>query len=157
MKSLGFTLIELLISVAIMSLITGSGLAAYRNMEGRHKLKQAGSSLQSQLRLIQQKALASEKPAECGLNSLLGYAVEYVNESSYSVVAVCNEIIITPNQVNLPKGIVFSQEFFPSRIFFRVLQAEVEGSQTINLTNGKEKYSVIIEANGVIRSDFAEN
>lgn len=67
MKKNGFTLIELLITVSIMGILFGLGIARYNAFNRRQILVQAARELKSDLRLAQGKALAGEKDCQvCG-------------------------------------------------------------------------------------------
>ena len=151
----GFTLIELMIAVVISGLLLTGALAAYRGLNTKQVVKQAGISFQTDLKSYQQKALAGTKPEECGAgDSIEGYQVSYVDEDSFSVVAVCSLGQPAATEGNLPQGVEFQAVFNPSDIFFPVLVSEVSGAQTIILTNDTYSYQVIIEPSGVIRGQM---
>lgn len=150
MKSgFGFTLIELLVSVTISAILFGGGIAAYRGIGEKQTLKQAGADFQSNLRLFQQKAMASEKPIECGTNKFDGFNVSAAaNSSDYSAKVLCAGATPPVNSFVLPEGITFTEAF---NITFQVLKAEVLNAKTIVLFNGTLNYQVIVESGGVIR------
>lgn len=145
-KPAGFTIIEILVTVVISAILFGGGIAAFRGIGARQNLKQAGNEFQSNLRLIQEKSLSSKKPVGCDV--LLGYEVNYVGVNTYSMQPTCqNGAVITTN-VDLPTGVSFLAAF--SKISFFVLQAGVQGAQTIKLQSGTLEYWVYIESKGVI-------
>lgn len=146
-KPAGFTLIEILVTVVISGILFGGGIAAFRGIGDKQAVKQNGATFLSNLRSFQQKALASEKPANCGVNRLEGFRVHYVNDSSYSVKAVC--VTGASNPITLTDGVKFAAGFI-SDIDFQVLKAEVIGAQTITLYKGSTSYQVTIEQRGVI-------
>jgi len=152
----GFSLIELLVAVSITGVLFAGGLAAYKGIGARQLIKDAGASLQSSLRLYQQKALAGEKPQECaGDDKLLGYKVSYVNDekkNSYLVEAVCELAKPAGLVISLPEGVEFKSAFVPEVIFFQVLSNHVEGAQTITLTttDGSTSYQVRVDQSGLI-------
>ncbi|KKR76039.1 MAG: hypothetical protein UU21_C0020G0016 [Candidatus Levybacteria bacterium GW2011_GWA2_40_8] len=146
----GFTLIEILVTVVISGILFGGGIAAYRGIGDKQAVKQNGATFLSNLRAFQQKALASEKPADCGANKLESFKVSYVNVSSYSVKASC---VGTATTITLTDEVEFTAGF--NDIDFQVLKAEVlnggiEEEQTITLQKGSTSYQVTIEQRGVI-------
>lgn len=83
----GLTLIELLVVMAITALIAGGSLAAYSSFNKSQTVKAVASDLKNNLRLVQGKASAQEKPATCPC--LSGYQV-VINSPSYSIQAFCH-------------------------------------------------------------------
>ena len=151
----GFTLVELMITVVISGLLFSGALTAYRGLSARQVVKQAGISFQTDLKSYQQKALAGTKPIACVAgDTIAGYQVSYVDEDSYSVVAVCSLGLPAVAEVNLPQGVEFQVAFNPGDIFFPVLVANITGAQTIVLTKDTYSYQVIIEPSGVIRGQM---
>lgn len=59
----GFTLIELLITVTIMALLVGGGVAAYNNFNENQKLSQGTNYIKGILRKAQSKTSVGEKPS----------------------------------------------------------------------------------------------
>ena len=148
---LGFTLIELMVTIAIGLILVGGGLAAFRGAGTKEDLKQAGYSLQTNLRLFQQKASSGEKPVGC-LGDLEGFRVEAdPGLTMYQVKAECGIADGPETEFELTGGAVFEAEF--SDIVFYVLKPEPGGAQTITLNSedGEYSYEVIIESSGVIR------
>ena len=153
-KFLGFTLIELLVAVAIGAILTSVSLAAFRGYGDREQLRQAGSTLVTNLRSVQQKSLAGEKPAACDADDkLAGYKVSYVDESSYQIEAEC--LVGTPEAkaMTLPDRVTFSGCF--SQFSFPVLKSGVSGAPvTISLTAGANTYQVTVDTSGLIRGEM---
>lgn len=149
----GFTLIELMIAVVLTGLLVNGGLAAYRGVGERQKVKQAGISFQTNLKSYQQKALAGEKPDACAdPDTLSGYRVMRISLTSYSVRAICDTAVPAAVAVNLDEGIKFSSNF---NVFFPVLGGPVTGATAITLQNADASYNyqVTVESLGVIRGE----
>lgn len=145
-KPAGFTLIEILVTVVISGILFGGGIAAYRGIGARQNLKQAGIEFQSNLRLIQEKTLSSQKPDGCDV--LLGYKVSYIGVNTYSMQPICQNGAVIITNVDLLEGVNFTADF--GEISFLVLQAGVE-DKTIILTNSDGlQFQVTIESKGVI-------
>lgn len=153
----GFTFIELMITVGISGILFAGGLAAYRGIGEKQNLKQAGISFQSNLRLIQGKATAGEKPSDCGGASFLGYQVSYQSETSYAVQPLCQDTDTTAliTIVELADKVKFSNNF---SITFYGLESEITGPGLINLTkdNINYYYQVAVEQSGVITGGLTE-
>ena len=147
----GFTVIELLVAVVISGLLVVSGLVSYKSLGEKQKVKQAGTSFQTNLKLIQQKALAGEKPTICGSNSLSGYNVSRQSSGSYAVEAICPGADPGQTIVDVEGGVEFSDSF---DIFFPVLQGQVIGAQSIDLSLDSYTYQVVVESSGVIRGQM---
>lgn len=153
--SIGFTLIETLVVVAIMIILIGVGVASYNNFNQNQILSQAASTLVTNLRDAQNRALSGEKncsSSACGgANSICDNGVGdkpldgwYVNFalSSYTIKGHCGGLppagtdfsIIT---VNLPSQLEFSAPPPPSPnpILFKslTLSTNVPVSTTITL------------------------
>jgi prepilin-type N-terminal cleavage/methylation domain-containing protein len=63
----GFTLIELMISVLIISLLVGGGIAAYNDFNDKQKVIAAGKEYSIILRSAQKRIKSGEKPdSGCG-------------------------------------------------------------------------------------------
>lgn len=133
-------------------ILFGGGLAAFRGVEAKQNLKQAGIEFQSNLRLIQEKTLSSKKPAECSVDpsdKLLGYKVSYVNANTYAMQPICKNGGGIVTNIILPDGISFTADF--GEISFFVLQAEVNDKTIILENSDGLQYEVMIENKGVIK------
>lgn len=100
-----FTLIELLISLSIMGILFGVGIAKYNDFNRRQIVTQAALELKSNLRLIQNKASSGEKDCAkdvCGgttegcnndndssEKSLDGWYISFPNDHSYIIYGKC--------------------------------------------------------------------
>lgn len=151
----GFTIVELLIAVTLAGILTSAGIAAYRGLGEKQKVKQAGMTMVTNLKNIQQKALASEKPEECDdPDELEGYRVSYVDSDTYEIRAICSIAIPSETELNLTEGVEFSSSF--SVINFYVLRPQIDGAQTITIGSDDYSYEVTIEASGVIYGEMLE-
>lgn len=146
----GFSLIELLIASSIILIITGLAISNYGSFADTQRVRQAGKTLQNNLRFIQNRAIASVKPKECDHNNpMLAYRVSFT-ETSYTYVPVCSNGV-PPNAsatIVLPDRITFSPP--PSSFDFSVLTGKPTRSVTITITNGIRRYAVRVTESGSI-------
>lgn len=147
----GFTFIELMVVVAIGAILTAGGLAAYRGVGEKEGLKQAGLTFESNLKLVQRRALSGEKPDGC-TGTLLSFRVFAGGDNhSYLVAAQCS--LASPGVISyqLDEGANFQMPI--TTLDFAVLRNGVSGAQTIILTTDSASFSyqVVIEESGVIR------
>lgn len=142
----GFTLIELLVVVSIIGILFGVGISAYNQFNRRQILTQAAKALKSDFRLAQSKALSGEKPEGC-TGSLNGYQVDFPNDSSYNLSALCSTPVLVKS-VPLPQNVTFSS--VPTPILFKVLAQGVNRTQTINLTAFGRTQTVTVTSSGDI-------
>ncbi|MEK7061248.1 MAG: prepilin-type N-terminal cleavage/methylation domain-containing protein [Patescibacteria group bacterium] len=127
----GFTLIEVLISLTIIGLLFGFGFANFRDYSRRQQLLSVARNLKGQIRLVQSKASAGEKPDDIkcnGTNTLSSYSFQIVSTTSYRTVANCMGGNVTIKTENLPDGISMSPT--SGIISFKVL------GQGTNITAG---------------------
>lgn len=102
-----FTLIELLVAVSIMGILFTVGISRYNDFNRRQILTQATQELKSNLRLIQDKALAGEKNSIC-TTALEGWYISFT-ASSYQLGSRCNGADFSYKTVSLsPKNITIS-------------------------------------------------
>jgi prepilin-type N-terminal cleavage/methylation domain-containing protein len=120
----GFTLVELLVSITIMGILLGLGIAEYMRFNHYQLLTQVANGVRSDLRLAQGKAVSGEIPEGCGFLPLDGYEVEFYSSGAsdyYIIRAVCQPSKkIDIKKVSLPEGLVLT---VPSvnPILFKVL------------------------------------
>lgn len=85
----GFTLLELLISITIMMLMVGLGIASFITFNERQQLTGAAKELQEFFRSAQTRARTGDVPAGCGTFS--GYNIQMaIDSSSAQMYAVCS-------------------------------------------------------------------
>ena len=124
MRLKGYTLVEVLVSLTIVGLLFGFGFASFRDFSRRQQLTGVARSIKGEIRLVQSKASAGEKPdnANCsGTNTLSSYGFQIVNSTSYKVVANClgGSVDIWDVPKSLPDGISMSPA--SGTISFKVL------------------------------------
>ena len=88
----GYTLIEVLVSLTIIGLLFGFGFVSFRDFSRREHLTSVARSIKGEMRLIQSKASAGEKPDDVncnGANTLSSYSFQIVSATSYQIIANC--------------------------------------------------------------------
>jgi prepilin-type N-terminal cleavage/methylation domain-containing protein len=150
----GFTLIDLLITMSIIGVLFGLGVAKYNEFNRRQILDQAAQTLKSNLRLAQDKALAGEKPT-IGCGVLDGYQANFVdsNPDYYTLGAKCSPSSPTANNFSLPTGVSFSSLPSPNPIIFKVLGhgTNINGSTNIVLSGFSSTRTITVTSTGEIR------
>lgn len=146
----GFTLIELVVSVAIIGMLVGGGIAAYRTFNTKQLVMSAGKEYVQLLRVAQKKAKSGEKPVGC--NTLAGYRVSVLaNDSRVSTYALCDggSVSILDNEKYFSSEVIFSQN---STLDFQVLFGGVVGFGTVTITNlnASSSYEIQITSEGSI-------
>lgn len=154
----GFTIIELLVSMSIIGIVFGVGVAAYTRFNRQQILFQAAQDLKSNLRLAQDKALAGEKdcsPSKCGGSDgicgtgdanerkLDGWYISFT-ENGYQIYGRCEGQTFGPPAIDLTKRSITIDSPPPKPIRFKPLGQGVEEATTITLsgTGGTEKVTV---------------
>lgn len=116
----GYTLIEVLVSLTIIGLLFGFGFASFRDFSRRQALEGVARNIKGELRLVQAKASAAEKPAGCGTNILSSYSFQITGSTSYKVTANCSAgVNVDIKTENLPDGIFMTST--QNIISFKVL------------------------------------
>ncbi|MCX6705598.1 MAG: prepilin-type N-terminal cleavage/methylation domain-containing protein [Candidatus Woesebacteria bacterium] len=116
----GYTLIEVLISLTIIGLLFGFGFASFRDFSRRQHLAGVARTIKGELRLVQGKASAAEKPAGCDTKILSSYSFHITPPSSYEVIANCSGgVNVTVKTENLPDGVTMIST--QNTISFKVL------------------------------------
>ncbi|MCL4359665.1 prepilin-type N-terminal cleavage/methylation domain-containing protein [Patescibacteria group bacterium] len=141
----GYTLIELLVTLSIIGIILGVGIARFDNYNKTQKLRQAALTVKNDLRLAQTKASAGLKPSS-GCSVLLGYTVTFTG-TGYTTQALCSEGPAgTADTASLSPGLTFTT--VPSTITFAPLGQGASPTETISVTNGSNTYSLQLRASG---------
>lgn len=152
----GFTLIEMMVVITISGILVAGGLAAYKGISEKENLKQAGLTMESNLKLAARRAQAGDKPENCG-GSLTSFSVSAVggDNTKYQIQALCSSASAAAVEYVLGDGVEF-QQVLPTPIEFLPLRNGVIGGQTITLTttSGAFSYQVIVESSGVIRGNL---
>ena len=123
----GFTLIELIITITIMMLLLGIGVAAYINLNNRSLLLNSGHQLQLLMRSAQKAARVGEKPSASGdtCNHLLSYEVIVVSGGTTAqMLAECdqNHKYAIGDPIQFDNGITSTADY---HLHFLVLQGGV--------------------------------
>ncbi len=161
----GFTLIELIVVVAVILVISVVTLLNYNSYTDRQRVRQAGFTLRSDLRLAQTKATSGQKPFVCDdTTTLQSYEVVFLSDCAgkgpcYTIQPVCLQEGIPVNTegeistVVLPSGVAF-QSSYPSIQFLSVTGAtNLDADQPIVLAGAGVTYTVTVSRAGSI-SDF---
>jgi len=150
MTKRGYTLIELLVVVSIIGILTGIGVVAYNDFNQKQTLKGGALNVKNNLRFVQNKALAGEKPTGCSV--LNGYGVNFPNNATYEFAAICGGILKPATSFpTLPNGVTFSP--VPSPITFKVLGQGVGSAQTICLSGFARTYKISVTISGEIQDE----
>ncbi len=146
----GFTLLELLIAMGIAMVLIGGVFAGYERFNRNERLRQAGSTLKSNLRLAESKAISGEKP-QAACSQLTGVAVTF-STNSYMLQAQCGASLVGLQiEVILPLTLTISSTVSP--LVFRVLNRGVEADVTITITDGSKSYVVTVSQSGDINDN----
>lgn len=170
----GFTLVELLVSISVVAILSGIGLAAFSSFNRRQIVASATRQLLSDLRLAQSKADSNEKPLYCKTNELdlLGYEFFIKKEVSphwcYTITPVCADLsspLPSIKTVDIPEVISLACITCPNpndnvQIFFKTLRQGVASSGfnsdsklIITLTGYGATRSATLTSSGEIYSD----
>ena len=123
----GFTLIEILISLTIIGLLFGFGFANFRDYSQRQQLLSVARNIQGELRLIQGKASAGEKPIGC--DTLSSYSF-LINAASYQIAAVCGSGNMIIKTEDLPSGITLTATG-DNPVLFKILGQGIAGEGVV--------------------------
>lgn len=139
----GFTLIEMLVSVTILIVVVGGGLAGYIQFNDRQSLVTAGNRVESLMRTAQKRARVGDTPAGC--DRLISYNMVFSAASpDVQMQAECNNTTITVMTESLPGSVIAATS---NTIKFNVLAGGVDnpglvllqgsdGSQVIEVSSG---------------------
>jgi prepilin-type N-terminal cleavage/methylation domain-containing protein len=165
-SSRGFTLVEMLITISIMLIITGGGIAAFIGFNERQNVQVAVKELQTMLRSAQVKAKVGEDAEYCRSTygeSLRGYRVYIADGTGTAILyTTCSD-----NKFSLPVDRTYverSRIYFDSTVTagmqgggdldveFLALLGGVDGSGTIEIAgSGSNVYNFVISSSGEIR------
>ncbi|MFZ2024957.1 MAG: prepilin-type N-terminal cleavage/methylation domain-containing protein [Microgenomates group bacterium] len=160
----GFTLIELIVVVAIILIISVVTLLNYNSYTDRQRVKQAGFTLRSDLRLAQTKATSGQKPFVCdNTTTLQSYEVTFSDcdgkGACYTIQPICmKEGIPVDTQeeistVLLPSGVAFQTSYLPIQFLSVTGATNLDVDQSIVLTGADIIYTVNVSRSGSI-SDY---
>lgn len=160
----GFTLIELIIVVTVILVISVVTLLNYNSYTDRQRVKQAGLTLRSDLRLAQTKATSGQKPFICDATTTLeSYTITFSDcgglGACYEILPVCTQsgtLVDTSGDVTrvfLPSSVRFQMSYAPISFFPVTGVTDLTEDRLIVLTGAGVTYSVVISTSGSI-SDF---
>jgi prepilin-type N-terminal cleavage/methylation domain-containing protein len=146
----GFTLIEMLVSITIMLLMVGGGIAAFVTFNEQQVVLGAAKELQGTVRAAQQRAQAATKPSDT-CDKLQSYAVRAPQSPPIEIVVVaeCDSGDTTVSTVSLADSIALSA---PLDMSFKVLKGGVINSGDITVTSVTtgQSYTFSVTAGGEI-------
>lgn len=157
MKSFGFTLIELLWSLAIASMLSSVGIAAFFTYSRTQALNSAVSDFTTMLQVAKSRAQTQVKDCPTGVleryNVVLSKTADEYN--IYELQGVCsgNTQPIQNQQKKLPKGIKFCIDDPANVTFsFGVLTGGASGLGSVVISGfGKTKTVTVKSGTGVIQ------
>lgn len=164
-QTTGFTLIELIIVVAVILIISVVTILNYNSFNDKQRVKQAGYTLRSDLRLARTKATSVQKPITCMLRVFDGYTAEFFVDCSgkgscYKLYPVCTPALTQAEKdsetqtVYLPQGIVFAPSLYPSILFSSLTGVtNLAADQLLVLSGAGVTYTVRVTPSGVV-SDY---
>ncbi len=157
--NLSFTLIEILVSVSIVLLLSGLGLASYGQQIQEKKLKEEGQKLVDILELAKRKAFAGDKSNQI-CNDFNGYQVYFNNPSQYFLRLCCNLRCTSYNNIqSYLISFTFTSPSANSYIWFKPLVSELKFSSgssltiTIKNSNINKCISIVVSRFGLINLD----
>jgi type II secretory pathway pseudopilin PulG len=155
-----YSLIEILVSISIIVILFLVGFAGYREFSRRQQLVATVRQVREDIRLTQELAIASKKPAGCSV--LDGYYFVVIPANTYQIQSVCGVVTTVEKAVTLPSGFTISglsPNLTPSNsILFKTLGQGTNiptapGSTNITLTHTDygSVTTVTVTAGGEIR------
>lgn len=106
-----YTLIEILVVLTIIGFLFGFSYVNFRDFSRRQSLMGAAKNLQGDIRLVQEQALAGQKPNHFFCNSpnlLDSYGFYVVSVNEYKVQAFCTGGTVQIKDVIMPSDISIS-------------------------------------------------
>lgn len=142
----GFTLIELMVTVVIMGLLVGGGVAAYSGFNERQQVVTKGKEVMQFIRTAQKKASSGEKPSGCS-DKLTAYKVEVVLPSEIQLLALCSG-------GSSPETLSIDPLTFGANTDFSFLTVgggtSLSADEIIEVKNGSTTYQITISHAGSI-------
>ena len=157
----GYTLIEILVGLTIIGLLFGFGYVSFRDFSRRQALTGTAKTIQGDLRLAQEFALAGQKPDDSlcdSPNTLDTYGFNVYSASQYKIEAYCTGGVlgIVYKEVNLSPDISLSTPSI-NPIKFKVLGTgtNIPAGQVITITltqsGTNTQASVVVGSGGEIK------
>lgn len=160
-KNSGYTLIEVMVTMVLIMVVLGGGIAAYRGFDQRQRLTNAGRQLANTLRDVQKRAQIGDKPdmGACETNQLEGWRIRSDGSHSFIIAARCDDTEVDeqvfefePDTSSQNKTINVSS----FNLSFDVLTGRVSSSTSIQLTDETNTYTIEVSSAGGI-SDLGIN
>lgn len=151
MRVRGFTLIELIVAVTLILLLSGLLIAGYTGFHDTQLVRQAASTVISNLQSVRTQATSGVKPVGC--DTLVGYTVSFPTASTYTASALClvggsEETAGAVTSYALPPSVLFSP--VPSPITFYALDRGASSDQTITIVGNTTTVRVSVFSSGVV-------
>lgn len=147
-KKSGFTLLELLISVTIMMLLVGMGVASFITFNERQQLVGAAKELQEFFRSAQTRSRTGDVPVGCGTFS--GYNIQMaIDNPSVQMYAVCSNGNVLRSEKTLTGG---ARPTVAINMTFLSLKGGVNNASSVvlRLPSGSLTYSFRVTEGGEI-------
>lgn len=148
-KRSGYTLIEIVVSVGILVLMLGGGIAAFIQFQEKQAIVAAINDLKVQLRVAQTRARTGDTPEEC--DRLQSYAVRTSTTNGVtevSMLAICDSGEIVRKEQDLLSGVTLASDV---DVRFLTLHGGVSGAATITLeSNTGYRYEFEVSQGGEI-------
>lgn len=144
----GFTLIEMIVSISILLLVLGGGMAAYINFNDKQTLQAATRRVEVILRTAQKRARSGDTPAGC--DQLESYSVSIVSGSqTVTTTANCSNTDIITSTETLPSIIVVPSN---AQVIFSRGAGGVLGDGVLDFQIEGVAYQVTISSGGGINA-----
>lgn len=154
----GYTLVEILVSLTVIGLLFGFGFVSFRDFSRRQHLASVVRTLIGEIRLVQSKASAGEKPDDpkcSGTNTLSSYSFNIVGSTSYQTAANCLGGNVVIKTGNLSDGISMTstQNIISFKVLGQGTNVTAGGSAVITLTQTgtNNTSSVTVTSGGEIK------
>ena len=143
----GYSLIELIVVVSALILIASFGIARYNEFNERQSVQQSADTFISNLRLIQAKALAGDKPGGC--TTLIGWTVEFALRS-YAMYAECRpEGIIDSTRVTVDLPGNVNLTYSSGSVTYYALGRGTSADQTVGVVGRLITIPVVLAAGSI--------
>jgi prepilin-type N-terminal cleavage/methylation domain-containing protein len=151
----GFTLVEVLVVAAVIGLLTGAGVAAYNRFNEKQRVQAAAMEFATELRVVQKRANAGEKPANCNTptpRTLRSYTVQTSLDSDiYFTSILCDAYNETEPLKSLGKYAKFNlAEQFRFKPLNQGLESTTDVTVKVQALNGNYEYEITAQPGGVI-------
>lgn len=144
----GFTLIEVLVSVAIMILLLGGGIAAYINVDRRQSLQNVCAQMTQYVRTAQKRARVGDKPAGCDTLTSYDLVQTATSPDVVSIRAVCLSGTYTVEEYEIPT--IFSLDEFTAMSFLVLHGGVDETDVVISSSSPNYRCEFTVESGGSV-------